>query len=246
MMLVCLAGVCIAAATAGCNGKKVAAPQFAILKSDTTFTLGNSDFEFKYSYEHIADASRSKVLSSIEERLPAIFFSVLIAGDSLPAGGDFETLASAYRDRMVDMMTEISDAGFATGCTAIAASYATTPADTLLQYEVEGYSYAGGAHGMSYDIIHLFSLTDGRRLDIDDFYPANRLPALDEAIRERLAERYGVPVDSLTSVGFFSVDDIVHNDNFRLSADSITFVYNKYDIAPYAMGDIEVSLPLKR
>lgn len=240
-----LIGVCFALTVGGCGGRKNPAPQFVILESDTSFTRGNCNFEFKYSYEHIADAGNSRVLASIEERLPSIFFSVLGDSDSLPAGGDFETLAAAYRNRMVDMMGDLSNAGFTVGCTAIASSRASLPADSIMQYEVNGYSYTGGAHGMSYDMIYHFSLSDGRNLDINDFYTAAQLPELDKAIRARLAQQYGVPEDSLATVGFFAaeVDDLKHNDNFRLTADSITFVYNRYQIAPYSMGCIEVTLP---
>jgi hypothetical protein len=32
-------------------------------------------------------------------------------------------------------------------------------------------------------------------------------------------------------------------DNFLLLKDEVRFVYNRYDIAPYALGAIELALP---
>jgi len=246
-IVVSLIGVCFALTIGSCGGRKNPVPQFVILESDTSFTRGNCDFEFKYSYEHIADVGSSQVLASIEERLPSIFFSVLNGSDSLPDSDDFETLAVAYRERMLNFMANLINEGFTVGCTAIASSNASLPVDSIMQYEVNGYSYTGGAHGMSYDMIYHFSLNDGRNLGINDFYTAAELPELDKAIRARLAEQYDVPEDSLATVGFFAaeVNDLKHNDNFRLTEDSITFVYNRYEIAPYSMGCIEVTLPRK-
>ena len=43
--------------------------------------------------------------------------------------------------------------------------------------------------------------------------------------------------------GFFTIEDIVPNDNFWLSAEGINYSYNQYEIAPYSMGVIDVTVP---
>jgi hypothetical protein len=43
--------------------------------------------------------------------------------------------------------------------------------------------------------------------------------------------------------GFFTIDDIVPNENFWLSEKGIHYSYNQYEIAPYAMGVIDVTVP---
>ena len=41
----------------------------------------------------------------------------------------------------------------------------------------------------------------------------------------------------------YSVADVVPNENFYVTQEGITYVYNPYEIAPYAMGCIEIFLP---
>ena len=48
-------------------------------------------------------------------------------------------------------------------------------------------------------------------------------------------------VESLEDVGFWE-DSIQPTENMKLSATGITFLYNVYEIAPYAMGAQEVTL----
>lgn len=49
--------------------------------------------------------------------------------------------------------------------------------------------------------------------------------------------------DSLLMRGFFTIEDIVPNNNFWLSDSAIHYSYNQYEIAPYSMGVIDVAVP---
>ena len=67
---------------------------------------------------------------------------------------------------------------------------------------------------------------------------------LTEKIVAQLMRNYDADVpDSLLMRGFFTLEDIVPNNNFWLDAENIHYSYNQYEIAPYAMGVIDVSLP---
>lgn len=49
--------------------------------------------------------------------------------------------------------------------------------------------------------------------------------------------------DSLLMRGFFTIEDIVPNNNFWLNEEGIHYSYNQYEIAPYSMGVINVTVP---
>ena len=49
--------------------------------------------------------------------------------------------------------------------------------------------------------------------------------------------------DALEDMGYGSLGPIMPIDNFYLSSEGITFYYNIYDIAPFAMGPTEVMVP---
>ena len=47
----------------------------------------------------------------------------------------------------------------------------------------------------------------------------------------------------LEDMGYVTVGELEPTDNFYLTENGISFFYNVYDIAPYAVGAIEISLP---
>lgn len=232
----------------GCGrNKTIELPQTAVIEMDTTFEAGNCSYETSYYYSHIADADRSPVFGEIERQLPSLFFGAV--GDEYVMYWEkrsFGEFVAEYHESLAASAPDFEDRDFVVPFTADIASEITFPSDTLFQYEVKSYCYYGGAHGMSVDLVYYFSLRDGRPLGLEDFYSPDQYGELDQSIRRRLASDFGVAVDSLPAAGFFSLDGIVHNGNFRIGRDSVTFIYNQYDIAPYSMGIIEVTVPYVR
>ena len=114
----------------------------------------------------------------------------------------------------------------------------------LWSYAMDVYEYTGGAHGNRYLLIQNYDLETGdmvneQDLFIDDYYEPLKtllLNALiaqtDNAESKRDLRRMG-----------YSVADVVPNENFYVTKEGITYVYNPYEIAPYAMGCIEIFLP---
>ena len=47
----------------------------------------------------------------------------------------------------------------------------------------------------------------------------------------------------LEDMGYVTTGDLTPTENFYLSKDGITFYYNVYDIAPYVMGPVKITLP---
>ena len=115
---------------------------------------------------------------------------------------------------------------------------------SLWSYAMDVYEYTGGAHGNRYLLIQNYDLQTGdavseQDLFIDDYYEPLKsllleslIAQTDEAETKKDLRRLG-----------YSVDDVVPNENFYVTAEGITYVYNPYEIAPYAMGCIQISLP---
>lgn len=116
--------------------------------------------------------------------------------------------------------------------------------NALLSYAVEQNDYTGGAHGsyhITYTNIDLKKLVTLTEEDL--FLPGYYKP-LTEKILHQLTRKYQVEEpDSLLTHGFFTIDDIVPNNNFWLNDEGIHYSYNQYEIAPYAMGVIDVMIP---
>jgi hypothetical protein len=109
-------------------------------------------------------------------------------------------------------------------------------------------SYLGGAHPNSFTESFVIDPAAVKRLTLGDIFGSREEPRslLEAELRRKNQLPEGAP---LSEAGFFT-DRIELPENFFLTekaGDSpfMHFLWNAYEIAPYAMGAIEVSLPLK-
>jgi len=106
------------------------------------------------------------------------------------------------------------------------------------------YAFTGGAHGMSVTQHMVFDTATGKQLGLVDFFTPGFESTLDKLIERRFRQMRGLsesePLNGEKG-GLFE-DKIAHNDNFAITGSGIGFLYNQYDIAPYAAGQITVNL----
>ncbi|MFA7287946.1 MAG: DUF3298 domain-containing protein [Melioribacteraceae bacterium] len=115
----------------------------------------------------------------------------------------------------------------------------------LFTYQITGYQFTGGAHGMTYLINYNFDATTGKQIELDQLFNHGS----QETVRQ-YAEKYFraknnlMPNDNLESAGFwFENNKYELNNNFLIGKDSLSFLYNQYEIAAYAYGQFEVKIP---
>jgi hypothetical protein len=120
--------------------------------------------------------------------------------------------------------------------------FALTPSVVTLQVDTGGYS--GGAHGyFATDFLDL-DRRSGRRLKLSDLF----LPE-SNATLIRIAERYyrlehGIaPEASLREADDWFEDRFVLAEAFAVTSRGLHFVYNQYEIKPYAAGQSTFTLP---
>jgi hypothetical protein len=113
----------------------------------------------------------------------------------------------------------------------------------LLSLEFFRYDFSGGAHGNYGSTGASYDLRTGRRLRYADiFRPAatQQLPALLEAaVRPLVGLAADDPLDKQLLVKQMPV-----THNVYLTAGGAVFIYQPYEIAAYAQGEIRVFLPL--
>ncbi len=108
--------------------------------------------------------------------------------------------------------------------------------DEILSYSVEQYAYTGGAHGVTTHFYYNYDLETGQLLTEADFFVEGYAEILTPLLLENLAVAEDVLAD-------YDTEKILPNNNFYLSDEGITFVYNPYEIAPYAYGETEILIP---
>lgn len=111
--------------------------------------------------------------------------------------------------------------------------------DGLVSYVVFHHSYRGGAHGITSEISYNFDLKTGEPVEETDFFTAGYETRLTRMLTARLPEALESPAD--TSMMFLK--EIEPNGNFIISDKGVTYIYNHYEIAPYSMGIIRITIP---
>jgi len=118
----------------------------------------------------------------------------------------------------------------------------------IVTISISTYAFTGGAHGMSVTQYLVFDTVTGRQFALNDFFAQGFEAQLDKLIERRFRQIRGLSeTDPLNGEkgGLFE-NQIRHNDNFAVTGSGVRFLYNQYEIAPYAAGQIEIELPFNQ
>lgn len=210
------------------------------------FTLGGGfreqqlEVDIQYIYP-INDSLLAKTLAS--KFFPDSLLATTSHPDSLLAGYS----EALYRDFTTDIVEEVEGASeYFDHNWCIKQNNDILYSDKYIaSVGYESYSYFGGAHGIS--TINTLSIdrSTGRPLEEGDLFVEGYEAELAQIIVERLMALHGVssPQD-LKDYGYFDPSEISPNNNFYLTNTDMVYTFNQYEIAPYANGRIEVSIPL--
>ncbi|WP_129713612.1 DUF3298 and DUF4163 domain-containing protein [Pedobacter sp. SYP-B3415] len=111
----------------------------------------------------------------------------------------------------------------------------------FLVFEAMNFAYTGGAHGNHGITFTCFDLKTKRRLKLKDIVNIDSA-GLQRQIEKRFRQQYGLaPGASLKEILFD--DFLAANENVYFNDKGIGFLYNPYEIAAYAAGELEVFVP---
>lgn len=126
----------------------------------------------------------------------------------------------------------------------------TSENDSIVSYEAGCYQYEGGAHGLYWVEGTTFRKSDGKRIVID--LDLSKVDAMQPLLREGLATYLRdngaeTTIDDLLKSDTFISDGQIPlpSTNPYLTADGVKFVYQEYEIGPYAIGTPTFTIPLK-
>ncbi len=108
----------------------------------------------------------------------------------------------------------------------------------IIAYTITKYSYTGGAHGGTELFGLNFDKKTGAPVTEDDIFAFGYEERLSAALRAHL--RSSLDKDDY---GMLFTTDITPNGNFILSKAGITYIYGQYEIGPYAVGIVKVTVP---
>ena len=116
----------------------------------------------------------------------------------------------------------------------------------ILCYTVSFENYTGGAHGAHSYNHHVIDLKTAKPLTEADIFVDDYEEKLAQILVDHIAKQNNVANNKeLENIGFFSIDEIFPNGNFRVDETGITYSFNEYEIAAYVVGATHVQLPYK-
>lgn len=126
-----------------------------------------------------------------------------------------------------------------------ASSQISYDSEDILSIAYESYSYWGGAHGYGSTTYYNFDKKTAQIL-----HPENLFKSVSDfkivAERAFRAQQNISEESTINSSGYFFKDDeFTLPQNIGFKPNELILIYNPYEVAPYAEGQITISIPLK-
>lgn len=259
---------CLAACflLAGCDGQKqfdsdaiksVKVEEEAHLEDNATSP--SCKFAIDYSYLAATDAADSIMRRINEAALSASLGKEYARLEPAAAVDSFKNAyISYYRKEVSELYEEDVRNGTSAGDLPSWYNYEyslTTEfsdgKEGVLNYTSKTFEYTGGAHPNEWGKWLNFDKANGRALSMDDVFIPAAEPSICEMLLDALIEEMSIRLENdkiktledLQNEGILNSTNIYIPENFLLKKNEVSFLYNKYDIAPYATGTIVLSLP---
>ena len=113
----------------------------------------------------------------------------------------------------------------------------------IIGHFINMYQYTGGAHGGTFITCRNYRLADGSVVTLDNYFKPGYEKVLIPVLERKLLEYAECSSrEELDEHGYFSNEPMFVSDNFEIRQDTIDFIYNQYDIAPYSTGITTLSV----
>ena len=113
----------------------------------------------------------------------------------------------------------------------------------LMTLQFESYTYTGGAHGGSLTTFINWDTKAKKSVLLDDILIPGYANSLNRIAENIFRKNEGItPTDDLKAY-FFENNVFKLNTNYLLTDSGIKFMYNQYEIKPYAAGKTELFIP---
>lgn len=115
--------------------------------------------------------------------------------------------------------------------------------DSIVSIGVTTEIFSGGAHGYKTLTFVNFDPGTGEILTAGEIFK----PEFSSFVEQRFRQEQGIPEsDNINNTGFwFDEDTFSLPENIGFTEDKVILVYNSYEIAPYAAGDIRMEIPIE-
>lgn len=220
--------------------------QYALTGANRCDTTTNKGVDVSVAYFKLSeDTDGAQKINDSLQYLTAGSITDWLDSATVAAHADARTdPAKAAALFAADYQTMTDDMGGLGGCWEL-----KTEADTLyaspelLTVKLETYAYTGGAHPNSNVALYVFDRETGRTLSLTDLVSDSA--ALLNVVERTFRKQQDLSSQAnLEEQGYFLQDGrFFLPANIGMNRTGMVFYYNPYEIAAYALGPIEVTVP---
>ncbi len=218
--------------------------KFLLLPDETdTVPYGEMDIEFTYPKELATNKDKL-------EKLQKLFQRYCLGEDyeNFSRQEAFEKLkkdyTEDYRAEMTEYYLEDRETKTREELFFYSYSYDLDKKDSIVFYNNAfisfsnfEYFYSGGSHGMHGTWLYSIDLNSLERIGVDDVFKPETSDELIDVISDKLQQIFTeFDVDDPT----LYLNELTVTDNFYITETGVQFTYNPYEIAPYAVGELDV------
>jgi hypothetical protein len=115
---------------------------------------------------------------------------------------------------------------------------------SLITLQIGGYMYQGGAHGSTITYLYNWNTKANRVIKLNDIFNAGYEAKLNEIADTIFRKNENLSdTASLAQNYFFKNNQFALTKNFMITPMGLRFLYNQYEIKPYAAGQTELLVP---
>lgn len=115
--------------------------------------------------------------------------------------------------------------------------------DEMLSIGALAYEYTGGAHGNYGTTYHVLDVKNAKVLTEKDVFQPNFEKTIAAALLKSAERTFDSDMNDYTPIDAINKNDLKPNGNFFVTGGGIGYNFVPYEIAPYALGEIQLFLP---
>jgi len=117
----------------------------------------------------------------------------------------------------------------------------------ILSYELSRSSQIGKLQKKDNTQYLVFDLKTGKKLRQEDIFEEGFEPKISDLLKKQIMKDNGFESEEqMINNGYFFAQNIVPNENFNVTEEGISFIFNPDEIAVYSIGQTEVLIPFKK
>lgn len=182
--------------------------------------------------------------SAAADSINVLFFkkiSPLFTFDSTVTAKDYTTVCSQFIKEYSKLVSDMPD--YSTPWDATAIGKTGYQSDKVINLTIDYYSFTGGAHGNGGSLSYFVDPKTGKQIKKEDLF--TDVKAFTQLAEQKFRAQQKIPSGSnINETGYwFDKDSFYLPKNIFYTDKGILLLYNQYEIAPYADGPIELTIP---